>query len=403
MAIFRLSVSVVKRATGRSAVAAAAYRSGTLLHDDRLGQTFDYRPRHAVMHEAILAPEDAPAWMTDRPRLWNAVEVAEKRKDAQLAREVQVALPHELTPEQRAELVTQFVRDEFVSRGMVADLAIHAPHQQGDERNYHAHITLTMREIDGDGFGKKCRDWNRSELLEHWRENWADRVNAALEREGHEARIDHRSLEAQGIEREPQPKLGPAASEMERCGIQTDRGDMLRAVLARNAERDILLPELRSVEALQGDLAREPPPADLQTERAPQRDAGDMAAGALGSVLGKLGGIVEGLAAPADPAEQVIARRVAVARHEAEEEARAADPHANPQGERARPSIDPARVATMDGESIGEEVQRLMGERNRDAGPPSGGGGRERPMTVEEEVQHLMAQRERGRERTRDR
>lgn len=237
MAIYRLSASVIKRSAGRSAVAAAAYRSGTNLYDERTGQRFDYTRRHGVPHAAILTPKGAPAWMADRARLWNAVEAAEKRKDAQLAREVQFALPHELTPAQRLALVTGFVRDEFVKLGMVADIALLAPDHGGDQRNHHAHVMLTLRGIAGEGFGPKCRDWNQPEQLEAWRARWMERVNLALKQAGHAARIDHRSLEAQGIEREAQPKLGPAATEMERRGIETDRGDELREVLDRNAER----------------------------------------------------------------------------------------------------------------------------------------------------------------------
>ena len=111
--------------------------------------------------------------------MWNAVEAIEKRKDAQLAREVQLALPHELPPRDRLELVRGFVQEEFVSKGMIADIALHAPGKEGDTRNHHAHIMLTMREVTEEGFGKKNRDWNNKGLLEHWRERWAEHQNKA--------------------------------------------------------------------------------------------------------------------------------------------------------------------------------------------------------------------------------
>jgi MobA/MobL family len=382
MAIFRLSASVVKRSAGRSILAAAAYRSGSLLNDDRLGQSFDYRRRRGVEHEAILAPEHAPAWMTDRERLWNGVEAAEKRKDGQLAREVQFALPHELTEEQRLALVTAFVRDEFVSKGMVADLVIHAPDRGGDERNHHAHVTLTMREIDGDGFGKKNRDWNRTDQLQEWREHWAEQANLALERAGHDARIDHRSLEAQGIDREAQPKLGPAATEMERRGIETELGDQLRAVLERNADRAILVGELAATAKQEAEAERAMPAADLSPAKAPKHDGLDLAAGGLGAALGKLADIAEGLMAPPSPAEQVVAKHVAIARHEAEKEARhiAAEPLAAPAQEKP---LEPPRLELPPMERLAEDLRQLT----TPATPQTG------PETVEQEVERLMATR----------
>ena len=149
---------------------------------------FDYTCRRSVLHAEILVPLNTSDWMRDRARLWNAVEAAEKRKDARLAREILLSLPHELTHEQRLELVREFARQEFVARGMIADLTLHSPDRKGDQRNHHAHIMLTMREIVGDGFDKKARDWNSTEQLEEWRVHWAGAVNHALERYGHEAR-----------------------------------------------------------------------------------------------------------------------------------------------------------------------------------------------------------------------
>ena len=200
MAIYHLRASMISRSAGRSATGAAAYRSGELIHDARTGLDFDYRARSGVEHVEILAPAHAPDWVHDRAELWNRVEVAETRKNSQLAREVRVALPAELSHEQRVALVRDFCQRSFVDRGMVADIALHAPGLTGDERNHHAHILLTTREIDAEGFTVKNRDWNAVAVLEDWREAWAQDSNAALEQAGFDLRVDHRTLEAQRTE-----------------------------------------------------------------------------------------------------------------------------------------------------------------------------------------------------------
>ena len=200
MAIYHLRATMISRSAGRSATAAAAYRSATHIEDHRTGLSFDYRARSGVDHVEILAPADAPGWAQDRAALWNAVETAETRKNSQVAREIRVALPAELDHAQRVELVRDFCQRQFVDRGMVADIALHAPGREGDDRNHHAHILLTTREIAAEGFTTKNRDWNAVEVLEGWREAWAQGANLALEQSGIEARIDHRTLEAQRIE-----------------------------------------------------------------------------------------------------------------------------------------------------------------------------------------------------------
>jgi len=268
MAIYHLSTQVLKRSEGRSATAAAAYRSGCTIADERTGQTFDYTRKQGVLHEEILAPAHAPEWMKDRAQLWNAVEKGEKRKDAQVAREIDVALPHELAPDKQVALVREFVGAAFVAEGMVADFAIHAPSRKGDERNTHAHIMLTMRELEGDGFGKKVRAWNDKERLAGWRESWAAHVNRALEREGVSAQVDHRSLEAQGIDREPQIHQGPAVAELTRRGIETERQETASEIEAGNEARKNLQGELSDIReqiaALERELA-----AELAEELAP--------------------------------------------------------------------------------------------------------------------------------------
>lgn len=216
MAIYRFSAQVIGRSSGRSATAAAAYRAGVEILDERTGITHDYTRRSGVDEALILAPESAPSWVQDRAALWNAVESAEKRKDAQLCREVQLALPHELSAEQRRALVVGFVRDQWISRGMVADVAFHAPDREGDTRNLHAHVMLSLRAIGPDGFGLKVREWNDKALLESWREAWQLHANRALELAGKSERIDHRTLQEQGIDRLPMIKLGPAVLGYER-------------------------------------------------------------------------------------------------------------------------------------------------------------------------------------------
>ncbi|KZM52399.1 MAG: molybdopterin-guanine dinucleotide biosynthesis protein MobA [Bacillaceae bacterium] len=229
MAIYHFSVQIISRAKGRSAVAAAAYRSGERLKDERTGETKFYR-REVQPETMILSPEHAPKWVYDRERLWNEVEKAEKRKDAQLAREMNVALPKELNHEQQRELIREFVQEHFVNQGMIADIAIH----RDDPNNPHAHIMLTMREIRENGFGKKNREWNQKELLEQWREQWAEYANRALEKAHIPERISHLSHEARGLEFLPTIHLGHEAHALEKRGIRTERGDINRERQAYN-------------------------------------------------------------------------------------------------------------------------------------------------------------------------
>lgn len=230
MAIYRLEAKIIGRATGGSAPAAAAYRSGETvgmasgrsilsaaayrsgepLRDEGRGLAFDYSRKQHVEYAAIMAPDGAPAWVYDRQTLWNAVE---RREDAskrpwhaQLAREVLVTLPRELSAAQCAALVRGFVQAEFTSQGMVADIALHRPPASDGGEQPHAHILLTMRHLEGGRFTGKGRDWNRR--VTRWRPAWQEHVNRALAEAGSEARVDHRSLEVRGIDREPQVKLG---------------------------------------------------------------------------------------------------------------------------------------------------------------------------------------------------
>jgi hypothetical protein len=261
MAIYHCSIKVMSRSKGRSAVAAAAYRSGDVITNEYDGVTHDYRAKRGIGHTEILLPEYAPREYADRATLWNAVERIEKAKNSQLVREVEIALPAELTKEQNIALVREYCKEQFTAAGMCADICIH---DKGDG-NPHAHVMLTMRPFEPDGsWGTKqrkeyildpqgnriydpkkrqykCRsvpttDWNEQTKAEQWRAAWAQSVNAALEQHGHAERIDHRSYERQGTDQIPTIHLGVAAMQMERRGIATERGNANREITISNKE-----------------------------------------------------------------------------------------------------------------------------------------------------------------------
>ncbi len=244
MAIFHFSAKVIGRSSGRSAVAAAAYRAGERLHDERIDRTHDFTNKAGVLHSEVMLPKGAPEAFADRATLWNAVEAAEKRKDAQLAREVEFALPRELSKKDNIKLAREFMKAEFVEKGMIADFNVHWDIGEDGKAKPHAHVMLTMREVTKDGFGAKVRDWNTTALIEQWRERWADHVNRALAERDIDVRIDHRSLEAQGIALEPQDKIGPAASRIEGRGLEAERIEEHRAIAQRNGGRIIANPSL---------------------------------------------------------------------------------------------------------------------------------------------------------------
>ena len=244
MAIYHFSAKVISRAAGSSALASAAYRSASRLHDQRLDRHHDFSNKAGVVHSEVMLPEGAPEHLSNRERLWNDVEAAELRKDAQLAREIEFAIPREMTKGQGIELARDFVRDEFVECGMIADLNVHWDIGADGLAKPHAHVMLTMREVAEDGFGKKNRDWNRTELLEKWRERWSEHVNARLAELDIDARVDHRSLEAQGIDLEPQHKIGPAASRMAAQGLESERLSEHLEIARANGEKIIANPSI---------------------------------------------------------------------------------------------------------------------------------------------------------------
>jgi Ti-type conjugative transfer relaxase TraA len=230
-------------------VASAAYRAGTRLRDERLDRSHDFSAKRGVVHSEVMLPEKAPEAWSDRERLWNDVEAFEIRKDAQLAREVEFALPRELTHAQGIELARDFVQAEFVDQGMIADLNVHWDMAEDGMPKPHAHVMLTMRSVDGNGFGQKVREWNRTEMVERWRERWAKLANQHLAELDIDARIDHRSLERQGIALEPQSQIGAPAKRIEVRGIEgggteADRAEMHREIARGNGERIIADPSV---------------------------------------------------------------------------------------------------------------------------------------------------------------
>ncbi len=242
MAIYHCSVKIISRATGRSAVAAAAYRAAERLYDERLERAHDFTNKAGVVHSEVLLPESAPGWMANRERLWNGVEAGEKRKDAQLAREVEFALPRELSQEQAIALARDYAQGEFVQKGMVADLNVHWDMGRDGLAKPHAHVMLTMRQVDSEefgenGFGPKVREWNAREQLQAWREAWEVTANRLLAEAGFDVRIDHRSLDAQGIALAPQSKIGPAGMRRQERGEEADRALEHEAIARENGER----------------------------------------------------------------------------------------------------------------------------------------------------------------------
>ena len=253
IAIYHLSIKITSRGKGKSAVAAAAYRAGEKITNEYDGKTHDYSRKSGIVHTEILLPDHAPAEFSERAILWNSVEKFERYRTAQLAREIEIALPVELSMEQNISLVRQYVNENFVKVGMCADIAIHNPDSVDENGNKiiggnpHAHILLTMRPLEKNGsWGQKSYtvdnrkvptvDWNDRNKAEDWRKAWAAYCNSALRINGFDdVVIDHRSFERQGItDQIPSIHLGVAAHQMEKRGIKTDRGNINREIELSN-------------------------------------------------------------------------------------------------------------------------------------------------------------------------
>jgi ATP-dependent exoDNAse (exonuclease V) alpha subunit len=300
VAIFYLQISSVGRGAGRRATAAAAYRSGERIRDERSGELHNYTRRRDVVHAEIFLPgqfEGAAAWARNRERLWNTAEHAEKRHNARVAREYQVALPPELSASQRVALARMFSREVAERYKIAVDLAVHDPRPEGDSRNFHAHLLTTTREITPAGLGAKAgldmaaRERRRRDLPDHrqeyltLRERWATLTNEALREANVEVRVDHRSLAAQGIDREPRPRIPLMQLKMEQRGVRSELAERLRAGyrerVARRLEHSTEAAEPKgNAVAVRADVARVPqreqPPTqtnDLEEIRRQAREA----------------------------------------------------------------------------------------------------------------------------------
>ncbi|MGR5591204.1 conjugal transfer protein TraA [Lachnospiraceae bacterium] len=259
MAIYHLCIKIISRGKGKSAVAASAYRSGEKIKNEYDGIVHDFTRKGGIAHTEILLPQNAPQEFSDRGTLWNSVEKIEKSKNSQLAREIEVALPKELDREKQINLVREYVKENFVKVGMCADIALH----DKNDGNPHCHILLTMRPLNEDTtWGAKSKkeyildengekvklkngnyktrkinttDWNEQDKAEEWRKAWADITNKYLEENSIQDKVDHRSYQRQGIEQIPTIHLGVSATQMEKKGIATDRGNINREIKHQNA------------------------------------------------------------------------------------------------------------------------------------------------------------------------
>ena len=259
MAIYHLCIKIISRGKGKSAVAASAYRSGEKIKNEYDGIVHDFTRKGGIAHTEIILPQNAPQEFSDRGILWNSVEKIEKSKNSQLAREIEIALPKELNREKQIELIREYVEENFVKVGMCADIALH----DKNDGNPHCHILLTMRPLNEDTtWGAKSKkeyildengekvklkngnyktrkinttDWNEQDKAEEWRKAWADITNKYLEENSIQDKVDHRSYQRQGIEQIPTIHLGVSATQMEKKGIVTDRGNINREIKQQNA------------------------------------------------------------------------------------------------------------------------------------------------------------------------
>jgi ATP-dependent exoDNAse (exonuclease V) alpha subunit len=248
MALYHLSMKPISRASGRSSVASAAYRAAERLENERDGIVHDFSRRSGVEHAEIVIPAGADAeWAKKRSALWNAAEASEKRKDARVAREIEVSLPHELSGEQRLALTREFAQGLADRYGVAVDFAIHSPHGKTDIRNHHAHIMMTTRKAGPDGLGEKSdlELENKKlqalglptshEQLRDIRIGWEQRTNEHLARAGLDIRVDHRSHQERGLEIEPTQHMGVHATQMERRGKDVSRVRLDEEAAKRNA------------------------------------------------------------------------------------------------------------------------------------------------------------------------
>lgn len=267
---FHFKIGIITRGKGKSVVAKSAYISAEKIKNEWDGETHDYLKKKGVLDKGILLPDNAPREYLDRKILWNSVELFEKQKNSQLAREFEIQLPMELSADERKELLLEFINENLVSKGMVVDYALHDENKGNG--NFHAHILTCLRPLNEDGtWGAKCRkkylydengeslytksgrkksrrvdttDWNKKENAEKWRRNYADLVNKYLERAGEKKRVDHRSYKRQGVNKKPQIHMGAGAIALEKKGIRTVKGDINREIdrenfILKNIQREL--------------------------------------------------------------------------------------------------------------------------------------------------------------------
>lgn len=293
MALYHFHVGQVKRSAGQSAIESAAYRAGERLCSERYGEYSDYTRKGGVVYTEILLPPHAPREYADRQTLWNAVEAAERGKNAQLAYSFDIALQNEFALEESIALARRFLLDNFVSRGMIADFAVHHPDKAGGIENPHFHVLCPIRPLDPDGtWGAKQRrvyrengkfdavpttDWGKPETLEEWRKAWAELCNTKFKDKGLECRIDHRSYERQGIDQAPTVHEGVAVRQMEAKGIATDKGERNRWIRSANAMLRTLREKIKALTIWLTELraeSQQPTLAALLTDYYDARNAG---------------------------------------------------------------------------------------------------------------------------------
>jgi len=386
---YHCSAKSVSFGKGQSAVHTAAYNARDQLYRAMDGQTTkDYSRHGEVLFSGIFAPAGAPDWVRDRQELWNRAEAAERQKNGQPARNVFVAFPHELNQQQREWLIKDFAREQFARQGMIADVAMHPPDRDGDQRNTHAHILVTMRKLDGDNFAKtKCRDWNSKAQLNEWREQWAEKGARALVRAGYEVegerwRHGHKTLPEQHAAalargdkdyaesldgREATLHKGPKITAMERRGASSERMERLNDILARN---DIRL-EMKAIDREVGELQRA---AGRQSERpAPEafrgKEPGRVMDGAARAVEGVAGGVLRGVAKVLDGAASLFEGLLGGGPspeqvQQAKDSAQASPPPASSAGQ-ATPEPSPPRGPDSVEAYLAEERQRFAEERRQ--------------------------------------
>ena len=296
MALYHFHVGQVKRSAGQSVVESAAYRAGERLYSERYGEYSDYTRKGGVVYTEILMPPHAPHEYADRQTLWNAIEAAERGKNAQLAYSFDIALQNEFTLDENIALARRFLLDNFVSRGMIADFAVHQPDKAGGIENPHFHVLCPIRPLNQDGsWGAKQRrvyrengkfdavpttDWGKPETLKDWREAWAELCNAKFKEKELECRIDHRSYERQGIDQAPTVHEGVAVRQMEEKGMTTDKGERNRWIRSANALLRTLREKIKALtswlEELRAELDKPQSPTltELLSDYCEARNAG---------------------------------------------------------------------------------------------------------------------------------